>query len=61
MPMQKGPLSIFVLYMIKYIYTFIFLVLFIYAKKKESSFLTLEKYAYTMQIIQVSLCQSHRY
>lgn len=47
-PNVHAECSIFVLYMIKFIYTFIYLMLFM--QRKESSYITLEKYAYAVLI-----------
>lgn len=47
-PNVHAECSIFVLYMVKYIYTFICLMHFM--QRKESSYITLEKYAYAVLI-----------
>lgn len=47
-PNVHAECSIFVLYMVKFIYTFIYLMLFM--QRKESSYITLEKYAYAVLI-----------
>lgn len=57
-PNIHADCSIFVLYMIKYIYTFLCLMLFM--QRKESSYITLEKYAYAV-LIRASLHQFHMY
>lgn len=57
-PNVHAECSIFVLYMIKYIYTFICLMHFM--QRKKSSYITLEKYAYAV-LIRASLYQFHMY
>lgn len=57
-PNVHAECSIFVLYMVKYIYTFICLMHFM--QRKESSYITLEKYAYAV-LIRASLYQFHMY